>query len=204
MIQAAGFGFATGFSLILAIGAQNAFVLRQGLLKAHVFWLCLLCALCDAILIAAGVLGFSGLVTILPWFPTAMALAGAAFLLVYGWTRFAAARKGDYDMTIAGQSGSLKATLLTGAAFTWLNPHVYLDTVALMGGISTTFETSQLKAAFAGGGMAASFVFFFSLGYGARFLAPIMQSAQAWRRLDILIGAVMWALAAKLLLDVFY
>lgn len=192
-------GFLTGFSLILAIGAQNAFVLRQGLLRAHVFWLCLLCAASDALLITAGVIGFGAIVEVAPWFPTAMAIAGAAFLLVYGLTRFIAAAKGDYAMTLAGSSGSLKATLLTAAAFTWLNPHVYLDTLGLIGAISTAYAPGLPRTLFGAGAVTASFVFFFGLGYGARLLAPVMQSARAWQWLDLLIGLVMWALAAKLL-----
>ena len=193
-------GFATGFSLILAIGAQNAFVLRQGLLRAHVLPLCLLCALSDAILIAAGVAGFGALAEALPWFPRAMALAGAAFLLVYGAMRMMAAVRGDYALTLAGKSAPLGATLAMGAAFTWLNPHVYLDTLGLVGAVSTQFAGAD-KLAFGAGAVTASFVFFFSLGYGARLLAPVMASATAWRRLDAAIALVMWALAAKLLLE---
>ena len=192
-------GFATGFSLILAIGAQNAFVLRQGLARSHVFWLCLLCATSDAILITAGVLGFGALVELAPWFPRAMALGGAAFLFVYGAMRFLAVWKGDYAMQIAGESRGLWPTLATGAAFTWLNPHVYLDTLGLVGAVSTQYLGSD-KAAFGIGAVTASFVFFFGLGYGARLLAPVMQSARSWRILDGIIGVVMWALALKLLM----
>ena len=191
-------GFATGFSLILAIGAQNAFVLRQGLLRAHVLPLCLLCALSDAILIAAGVAGFGALAEALPWFPRAMALAGAAFLLAYGAMRMMAAVRGDYALTLAGKSAPLGSTLAMGAAFTWLNPHVYLDTLGLVGAVSTQFAGAD-KLAFGTGAVTASFVFFFSLGYGTRLLAPVMASAAAWRRLDAGIALVMWALAAKLL-----
>lgn len=196
---AAGTGFATGFALILAIGAQNAFVLRQGLARAHIFWLCLLCATSDALLITAGVLGFGYIVTLYPSLPQIMAWAGAAFLFVYGALRLIAAAKGDYEMQLAGKTAGLWATLATGAAFTWLNPHVYLDTLGLVGAVSTQYSDAGLKTAFGIGAVCASFVFFFSLGYGARLLAPVMQSAQAWRRLDVLIGLVMWALAIKLI-----
>ncbi len=199
MIAPALTGFATAFALILAIGAQNAFVLRQGLVRAHVFWLCLLCAVSDAILITAGVLGFGVIVELYPRFPQFMAWGGAAFLIVYGAMRFWAAWKGSYEMQLAGQSAGLWATLATGAAFTWLNPHVYLDTLGLVGAVSTQYADVAQKTAFGIGAVTASFVFFFSLGYGARLLAPVMQSARAWRRLDVLIGAVMWALAVKLL-----
>lgn len=192
-------GFATGFSLILAIGAQNAFVLRQGLARAHVFWLCLLCATSDALLITAGVLGFGAIVTLYPMLPQIMAWGGAAFLIVYGALRFRAAWQGQYAMQLAGKSNGLWATLATGAAFTWLNPHVYLDTLGLVGAVSTQYIDSAAKTAFGIGAVIASFVFFFGLGYGARLLAPVMQSARAWRVLDVLIGLVMWALAAKLL-----
>lgn len=191
-------GFATGFSLILAIGAQNAFVLRQGLLKTHVFPLALFCAASDAVLIFAGVWGFGAVVELYPLLPVIMAYAGAAFLLAYGASRFYAAYLGNYDMQLAGVSGTLKATIATAAAFTWLNPHVYLDTLGLVGAISTQFLGAD-KVAFGAGAIIASFVFFFGLAYGARVLAPIMQSARAWRILDVLIGLVMFALAYKLL-----
>ena len=199
LITPAVHGFTTAFALILAIGAQNAFVLRQGLAKAHVFWLCLLCATSDALLITAGVLGFGYIVDLYPMMPQIMAWGGAAFLLIYGAMRFVAARRGAYAMQLSGQSAGLWATLATGAAFTWLNPHVYLDTLALIGAISTEYEDTARKTAFGIGAVTSSFVFFFSLGYGARLLAPIMQSARAWRILDIIIGLVMWALAFKLL-----
>ena len=201
MITAAVTGFLTAFSLILAIGAQNTFVLRQGLMRRHVFWLCLLCAVSDAILIAAGVLGFGALVHLFPAFPKIMSLAGAVFLLVYGALRFKAAAKGDYAMVLKGESAGLWPTLAIGATFTWLNPHVYLDTLGLIGAISTNFPDSAEKMAFGIGATSASFVFFFALGYGARLLAPVMQSPRSWRILDVLIGATMWLLAAGLLLS---
>jgi L-lysine exporter family protein LysE/ArgO len=192
-------GFAAAFALILAIGAQNAFVLRQSLLRAHVFWLCLLCAVSDAVLITVGVLGFGVIAALYPQFPQIMAWGGAAFMVVYGTMRFWDAWKGLYEMQLAGQSAGLLATLATGAAFTWLNPHVYLDTLGLVGAISTLYVDVEHKTAFGIGAVSASFVFFFSLGYGARLLVPVMQSARAWRRLDVLIGIVMWALALKFL-----
>lgn len=199
MIGPAVTGFATGFSLILAIGAQNAFVLRQGLARQHVFWLCLLCATSDAILIIAGVLGFSAIVEAAPLLPQIMAWGGAAFLIVYGSMRLWAAYLGHYGLHIAGTSAGLWATLGTAAAFTWLNPHVYLDTLGLIGAISTQYDMNSARYAFGIGAVISSFVFFFGLGYGARLLAPIMQSARAWRILDVIIGLVMWALAVKLL-----
>ena len=200
MFPAAATGFATGFSLILAIGAQNAFVLRQGLIRKHVFWLCLLCAVSDAILIAAGVLGFAAIVKQWPLLPQFMRWGGAAFLLVYGAQRLWAAYEGEYHLQLAGQSAGLWATLATAAAFTWLNPHVYLDTLGLIGAISTQYHMNIERYAFGIGAITSSFVFFFGLGYGARLLAPIMQSARAWQVLDVIIGLVMWALAVMLLL----
>ncbi|SEM41302.1 L-lysine exporter family protein LysE/ArgO [Loktanella fryxellensis] len=198
MIAAAATGFATGFSLILAIGAQNAFVLRQGLARAHVFWLCLFCAASDAVLIVAGVLGFGTLVALFPALPRVMALAGAAFLIVYGVLRMIAAWRGDYALQLAGQTRALGPTIATAAAFTWLNPHVYLDTLGLIGAISTNYGDASLKTAFATGAVTSSFTFFFALGYGARLLAPVMQSPRAWRILDVVIALVMWALVVKL------
>lgn len=200
MLSAGLTGFATGFSLILAIGAQNAFVLRQGLLKTHVFPLALFCAMSDAILIAAGVWGFGAVVTLYPALPVIMAYGGAAFLICYGTLRFLAAYRGDYDMQLSGQSGTLTATIAIAAAFTWLNPHVYLDTLGLVGAISTQFVGAD-RMSFGIGAVTASFVFFFSLAYGARILAPVMQSPRAWRILDMIIGVVMFAIAAKLLIS---
>ncbi len=200
MLAAAATGFATAFALILAIGAQNAFVLRQGLMRQHVFWLCIFCAVSDAVLIVAGVAGFGALVTLYPGFPRLMALAGAGFLLVYGGLRFRAAFKGDDALRLNGSSAGLWPTLATAAAFTWLNAHVYLDTLGLIGAISTQF-TGPHKIAFGLGATTSSFVFFFGLGYGARMLAPLMQSTRSWRILDVFIGVTMWALAAGLLLS---
>ena len=199
MITAALTGFATAFSLILAIGAQNAFVLRQGLARNHVFYLCLLCAGSDALLIVAGVLGFGVITEMYPQLPEIMTWGGAAFLIVYGAMRLWAAYKGEYAMQIAGQSAGLWATLGTAAALTWLNPHVYLDTLGLIGAISVQFTTASLKSAFAIGAVTSSFVFFFGLGFGARGLAPLFRRPASWRVLDLLVGLVMWAIAVKLL-----
>ncbi|MEX0367359.1 MAG: LysE/ArgO family amino acid transporter [Ruegeria sp.] len=189
-------GFALGFSLILAIGAQNAFVLRQGLRREHVFALCLTCAVSDAVLIAAGVAGFGALAGAVPWFEPVMRYGGAAFLLWYGarslrsaWTGGAAMQAGN------GQGTSLRAALVTVLAFTWLNPHVYLDTVVLIGSISAQYDD---RLSFALGAMFSSFVFFFSLGYGAGLIAPLFARPQAWQVLDTLIGLTMWAIALKL------
>lgn len=189
-------GFALGFSLILAIGAQNAFVLRQGLRREHVFVLCLTCAVSDAILIAAGVVGFGSLATAAPWFEPMMRYCGALFLTWYGLRSLASAWRGGAALEVGeAKRTSLRAALLTVLAFTWLNPHVYLDTVVLIGSISAQYED---RMGFAIGAMSASFVFFFSLGYGSRVLSPIFARPRAWQVLDVLIGIVMLAIAWKL------
>ena len=191
-------GFATAFSLILAIGAQNAFVLRQGLRRSHVFAVCLVCAVSDAILITLGVAGFGAIVAAVPALPIVMRYAGAAFLLAYGALRFRAAWQGGESLDLKGSEQNFWPVILTCLAFTWLNPHVYLDTFGLIGAVSTGFPPMAPKLAFGLGAIASSFTFFFGLGYGARLLAPLMQSETAWRILDTIIGSVMWALAAML------
>ena len=191
-------GFTLGFTLILAIGAQNAFVLRQGLLRRHVLPIVLTCAASDALLIAGGVLGFGTLAQALPWFEPAMRLGGAAFLTWYGLRSLKSAWQGGAVMNTEGQAaGALLPALLTCLAFTWLNPHVYLDTVVLLGAISAQYPDPYV---FGTGAVLASFTFFFSLGYGARLLAPVFARPRAWQVLDALIGVVMLALAVKLLL----
>lgn len=198
-MQAAFAGFGLGLGLILAIGAQNAFVLRQGLRREHVFPVCLTCALSDAILICAGVAGFGWMAEALPWLRPVMTWGGAAFLFVYGILSFRRAFGPPGALEAAREGGtSLKAALATCLAITWLNPHVYLDTVVLVGSVSNDYDPLQL--AFGAGAVTASFTFFFSLGYGARLLAPVFARPLAWRILDGLIGVVMWAIAAKLVL----
>lgn len=202
MISAATTGFFTSITLILAIGAQNAFVLRQGLLRSHVFPLCLFCGLSDALLISAGVAGFGYIVNLAPWFPVVMALGGSAFLILYGANRLYAAWLGEYVLQVEGNSSALWPTLGVAAALTWLNPHVYLDTLGLIGAISTQYTDISEKWSFGLAAALASFVFFFSLGYGARLLTPYMQSTNTWRILDLIIGMTMFAIAVKLLLSV--
>lgn len=200
MIAALTTGFLTSFALILAIGAQNAFVLRQGILRQHVFAICLTCALSDAILIGLGVAGFGALIAVFPNLPIIMRIGGAVFLLGYGAMRFLAAWRGEAHLELGRPGGSLRAAVLTCLALTWLNPHVYLDTLGLIGAISTQYEPVALKTAFTIGAVFASFLFFFSLGYGASFMSPIMQSARAWQILDVSVGLLMWVLAAGLIL----
>lgn len=193
-ITAFATGFGLGLSLILAIGAQNAFVLRQGLRRAHVLPVVLTCAISDAILIAVGVSGFGLLAERLPQLAPAMRWLGAAFLLVYGALAFRNAWRGGEHLDPAAQgTGSLRAAIATCLALTWLNPHVYLDTVVLLGSVAARYPGQGL--AFGTGAVTASFVFFFSLGYGARLLAPLFARPRAWQILDIGIGGVMWAIA---------
>jgi len=192
-------GFGLGFSLILAIGAQNAFVLRQGIRGQHVLPIVLTCALSDALLITAGVAGFGTLTSALPWFEPVMRIGGALFLTGYGLRSLRSAWTGGAALSTEGQGvqTALWPAVLTCLAFTWLNPHVYLDTVVLLGAISAQYRPAWV---FGLGAVTASFVFFFTLGYGARLLAPIFARPRAWQVLDALIGVVMLALAVKLAL----
>ena len=191
------FGFSLGFSLILAIGAQNAFVLKQGLKDEHVFLVCLICALSDAVLILIGVSGFHLLVASFPGLVTIARFGGAAFLFIYGLIGFYKALRVQQGLQPSDiKTNSAWQSALICLAFTWLNPHVYLDTVVLLGSVSTQFSENIVQ--FAGGAITASFVFFFALGFGARLLRPIFAQARAWRVLDFLIGCIMWAIALRL------
>ncbi len=197
MLEAGLAGFALGFSLIMAIGAQNAFVLRQGLRGEYVLPLVLTCAVSDAVLITAGVAGFGALVAANPWALGIVRWGGAAFLFVYGAMNFRAAVQGGGRLEDKGRTaGSLRGALTTCLLLTWANPHVYLDTVVLLGGISAQYEQAW---AFGVGAALSSFAFFFTLGFGARLLRPVFTSARAWRGLDVVVGVTMWAIAAKLI-----
>lgn len=199
MLEAAVTGFMTGFSLILAIGAQNAFVLRQGLRREHVGAVVAVCAVSDAVLIAAGVAGFGLVTSALPWIVTAMRWLGVAFLLTYGALRFKAALAGGEALKPAeGASVALSKVLGTAVLLTWANPHVYLDTMVLLGSIST--QHAPLEWAFGAGAMLSSLTFFASLGFGARLLAPVFASPRAWVVLEVVVGLTMWAIAAGLAL----
>ncbi len=197
MIGAFATGFAIGGGLIVAIGAQNAFVLRQGILKQHVLPVVLVCAISDAILIIAGVAGLGALVQAMPSLMVAICLGGIAFLGWYGWQALQRALAPQAMMPEGEATISLKAALITCMTFTWLNPHVYLDTVVLVGALSSPF-LGHAKAAYAMGAATASFVWFFGLGYGARLLAPVFRNPRAWQVLDLMITAVMWLIAARL------
>ncbi|MGU3574817.1 LysE/ArgO family amino acid transporter [Brucellaceae bacterium C25G] len=198
MFSAALSGFLLGASLIIAIGAQNAFVLRQGLLRQHVFIICLICALSDALLIAAGVAGLGTIISQSPRLIMVVTFGGAAFLF---WYAYGAFKRAVYPQALHAQKqtgASLKATILAALALTFLNPHVYLDTVVLLGSLSSRFE-GQNRVAYGAGAVIASFVWFFALGYGARLLQPIFAKPSAWRVLDVLIGVIMSLIALSLL-----
>ena len=182
-------GFSIGFSLILAIGAQNAFVLKQGLIRQNVFLVCLICAASDAILITLGVSGFGEIITEYPIIERLARIAGALFLFTYGVLNLYSAQTKTHALEPTKKiQKSKRKTILTCLGFTWLNPHVYLDTVVMLGSISTQFENT---AAFALGAISASFVFFFSLGFGASKLTRYFEKPRTWRVLENLIGILM-------------
>lgn len=193
-------GFLVSGTLIVAIGAQNAFVLKQGLLKQHVFWVCLLCFLCDFVLMSVGVLGIGTLIEQSPIAKITLSVLGAIFLLAYGGRALRSAYQGGQELSVQNdsQKTSLGKTLATTLALTLLNPHVYLDTVVLIGGITAPLSTSQ-KYAFLLGALSASFLWFFALGFGARLLLPLFAKPITWRILDAVIGLIMWAIAGSLL-----
>jgi L-lysine exporter family protein LysE/ArgO len=196
----AGFaGLGSGLSLIVAIGAQNAFVLRQGLRREHVFWICLLCALSDAALISLGVVGLGAVVEAAPAAIEVLRWAGVAFLGVYACFALRRAVRASSMTVNDGPSLALGAALAQAAAFTFLNPHVYLDTVLFLGSLANT-HGPVLCWVFAAGATLGSFLWFFSLGYGARALTPLFAKPLAWRILDVLIAAVMAVLAISLVL----
>ncbi len=194
-------GLSVALSLIVAIGAQNAFILKQGLLKQHVFWLCVICAMSDSILLAAGIFGFAKLVLLYPQIVEIAQYFGALFLLIYGGQHLYKAifksEKMDFKQRDDTQHPHFKKLILLCLALTWLNPHVYLDTVVLVGSISTHFE--DFKFSFLCGAITASWLFFFALGYGSRYLLPVFQSERSWKILDFTIGLVMWWIAYRLI-----
>jgi L-lysine exporter family protein LysE/ArgO len=195
-------GLLLGGSLIVAIGAQNAFVLRQGLLQAHRLPVALFCALSDAVLIAAGVGGLGIAIGQHPRLLTLVACIGALVLIWYG---VQALRRAFHPQVLTPDthvdSGSMWRVIATCAGFTWLNPHVYLDTVLLIGSLAAPWPVPGPRMLFAVGAASASFIWFFSLAYGARLLAPLFRKPMAWRVLDVLIAIVMWSIAIKLLLS---
>ena len=191
-------GLTMGLSLIVAIGAQNAFVIRQGLRNEYVFAVCLACGLSDAVLIVLGVTSFRQIVALLPWFDPIMRYGGSAFLIWYGAGSLSSALRSSGALEASkAESSSFRQTLATCLALTWLNPHVYLDTVVLLGTISTRFPGREVS--FAAGAMTGSFLFFFSLGYAATWLRPIFAKPSSWRILETLIAITMWMIAVRLL-----
>ncbi|MET0310445.1 MAG: LysE family transporter [Burkholderiaceae bacterium] len=203
ILNALATGFLLSFTLIVAIGAQNAFVLRQGLRREHVLPLAAFCAAADALLMAAGVGGMAAALAGRPLLAQGLAMAGAAFLMVYGALAFWRARKPQaMEAAGTGASHALGPVLAQAAAFTFLNPHVYLDTVVLVGSIGAQ-QPGVLKWWFVAGATSASVLWFFGLGYGARLLAPVFARPRAWQVLDSLIGAVMFLLAAMLVWQFF-
>ena len=199
MIQSFLTGFFLGLSLILAIGAQNTFVLRQGILGQHIFYIALFCALSDALLISIGVVGISFFLNnFISQNSNILFSLSAFWLTCYGIIRLRSALKSNKAIEI--EASSLKGlfpTISVAAALTFLNPHVYLDTMILIGSISQQFSGFQ-KITFTLGATLASFVFFFSLAYGAKLLAPKMKNPSSWRILDFLIALIMFTIAFKL------
>jgi L-lysine exporter family protein LysE/ArgO len=190
-------GFGTGAGLIIAIGAQNAFVLSQSIRKNHHLTICLVCAICDAVLITAGVLGTGELIASNPMLLKPAAWAGAAFLLWYGIGAFRSAVKGgrldDEEVT----ETNVRSLILLTLAITLLNPHVYLDTVVMLGSMSGQYA-GEGRYAFGLGAIFSSFAWFFTLGIGGQILAPLFRKPRTWRILDTIIGVTMWAIAFSL------
>ena len=196
-------GFLIGGSLIVAIGSQNAYVLKQGLLRSHIFIICLICSLSDALLIILGTSGVGKIISSYPTLINYIAIFGALFLFVYGLISFRDAffPKGAQQGLQIGQQNnkqSLKKAVLTVLALTFLNPHVYLDTLLLIGSIASPYLGTE-KLYFTVGAISASFIWFFSLGYGARLLTPLFAKAITWKILNIIIGIIMWSIAWMLI-----
>lgn len=192
-------GFFIGAGLIIAIGAQNAFVLRQGIRREHVFVLALICSLSDALLIVLGVTGLGALIERFPAMLVAVTVFGIAFLVWYGW--LALRRVMNPQALEAGENGPvpLGKAVITCLTLTFLNPHVWLDTVILVGSLAAPYSGAA-RLAYTLGAVTASFAWFFALGYGARVLTPLFRKPAAWRVLDALIALVMFSIAAKLAL----
>ena len=191
-------GFLTMLTLIVAIGAQNAFVLRTGLRRNHVGAVVAVCALSDAVLVVAGVLGVGRVVTTHPAVLTWVRWIGAAYLVGYGLTCLWSARH-PKALVAGGEAPARRGVLGTVLALTWLNPHVYLDTVLLIGSLANQ-QPGSGRWWFAAGAITASLLWFIGLGYGARLLAPLLSRPRTWQMLDVAIALVMFAIAASLLL----
>jgi len=195
-------GLGLGLSLIVAIGAQNAFVLRQGLRREHVLLVVVVCAASDAVLIVAGIAGLGALIEQVEWALVVVRVAGAAFLTWYGIGAIRRALKPKaLEADEGGERMPRRTAFLTVLALTWLNPHVYLDTVVLLGSIGGTYVDDRWW--FALGAITGSVVWFTALGFGSRALRPLFARPVAWRVLDVIIAVVMFALAASLIVGVF-
>ena len=190
-------GLTLGLSLSVAIGPQNAFVLRQGLTRQHALLAAFVCALADSLLITLGVLGVGAFLARSPALTLVGTLAGAAFLLWYGWRSFMSARRPVALETEGQTQQSPRGVVATALAFTFLNPHVFLDTLVLIGGASAGLSSSG-RMGFLGGTLLASWLWFFGLALAGRQLAPVMKNPRAWQVLDTLIGVMMWFIAAGL------
>ena len=191
-------------SLIIAIGAQNLFVLKQGLLRNHIFYVSGICFICDFVLMSIGILGVGTFISNNPFITNILAILGALFLIWYGFKAFKSAIKGTSSMQVQSQdsnNNSLVKVILATLAITLLNPHVYLDTVVIVGGIAGTLNSEQ-KMAFLTGAVCVSFIWFFSIGYGARLLTPLFKQKKMWVVLDCLVGLVMFYIAYRLILYV--
>ena len=201
-LTAALAGLGLGLSLIIAIGAQNAFVLRQGLRREHVLLVVVVCAVSDAVLIIAGIAGLGALIEQADWLLVVIRIAGAAFLTWYG---ISAARRALKPKALEadekGDGMTRVAALTTVLALTWLNPHVYLDTVVLLGSIGGTY--GDLRWWFAAGAATGSILWFSALGFGSRALRPLFAKPIAWRVLDVIIAVVMIGLAVSLIVGLF-
>ena len=196
-------GLALSFGLIVAIGAQIAFVLRQGLRREHVGSVVLFCATADAVLIMAGVFGMAQALGDRPDWARALALAGALFLAWYGWQALMRMRNPDRLQASSGGEGLKKgAAMAQAAAFTLLNPHVYLDTVLLVGSMGAQ-QPAPMQGWFVAGAAVASATWFSLLGFGARWMAPWFAHPRAWQVLDGLIGLTMWVLSALMVRHAF-
>ena len=192
-------GFALGGGLIIAIGAQNAFVIRQGVLNQYVLWVCLFCSLSDAILIWSGVYGLAAVLAVAPQVLALLRYGGAAFLIWYGIKAFRRAFNPEVMTISDSTSKSLVSALAMCAAFTWLNPHVYIDTVLLVGSIANARAAGE-QHPFGFGASLASFVWFFVIGYGAKALRGPLSQPKVWQGIDVAIAGIMFWIAIKLLL----
>jgi len=201
LVALAGLGF--GLSLIIAIGAQNAFVLRQGLRREHVVVVVAICAISDLVLILVGVGGLGTLVQLAPWLLVVVRIGGALFLLGYGLLAARRALRPASTLTAAteGARTPVAQVALTALALTWLNPHVYLDTVVLLGSVAGTHGDDRWW--FGAGAALGSLLWFTALGFGARLLRPLFARPTSWRVLDGVIAVVMMALAVSLVVGLF-